>query len=147
MAYDSNNAFAKILRGELPCFRIHEDEQTLSFMDLMPQTDGHVLVIPKEPAVTLEELSEEATAACIRVVRKLVKATQQAMNSDGVLVMQVNGAAAGQTVPHVHFHVIPRYRDKAMQMHAAKVEDAAKLRDFADRISQTLRSSEATNHR
>jgi histidine triad (HIT) family protein len=140
MPYDSTNAFSKILRGELPCFKIHEDQHTLAFIDLMPQTDGHVLVIPREAAETLAELSEEGVVACIRVVHKLVKAVQQAMRSDGVLVMQVNGKAAGQTVPHVHFHVIPRYEGKVMQMHAARVEDAAKLQDFAAKIREALNS-------
>lgn len=140
MTYNSSNAFAKILNGELSCFKIYEDGNTFAFMDLMPQTDGHVLVIPKEPAETLLELSEAATVACIRLVHKLVMATRQAMSSDGVLVMQANGAAAGQTVPHVHFHVIPRYQGEGMRMHAARVEDAIKLEDFAGKISQALAS-------
>lgn len=138
MAYDPQNAFAKILRGELPCLKVFEDEHTLCFMDIMPQSDGHVLVIPKEPAETLLELSEAATFACVRVARRLAGCVKRAMASDGVMLMQVNGSAAGQTVPHVHFHVIPRYEGEPMRMHAAVKEDPAKLREFAARISAAL---------
>lgn len=138
MTYDSNNVFARILRHELPCVVVHEDDFTLSFMDRMPQADGHVLVIPKEPAATLLELSEEAGVACIRVVHRMVLAAKMAMNSDGVLVMQTNGAASGQTVPHVHFHVIPRYHGKAMHLHAAKIEVDDKLRELAGQIRRAL---------
>lgn len=140
MSYDPQNVFAKILRGELPCLKIHEDEHTLSFMDIMPQSDGHVLVIPKEPAETLLELSEQAAVACIRVVHRLAPVLKQAMDSDGVMIMQLNGAGAGQTVPHVHFHVIPRYSGRPMQLHAARPEAPDRLAAFAEKILAVLQA-------
>jgi histidine triad (HIT) family protein len=138
MAYDSQNVFAKILRGELPCFKLYEDEDTLSFMDIMPQADGHALVIPKEQAETLFDLSENGAQACLRTVRKVAKAVQKAMGSEGILVMQVNGAAAGQTVPHFHFHIIPSSISALTRAHAAQLEDAEKLQEFARRIVSAL---------
>ena len=138
MAYDSNNIFAKILRGELPCIPVYEDEHTLAFMDIMPQADGHALVIPKEDAVTLLDLSPEMAAACIRTTQKLAKAVSLAFGVPGVFVCQLNGAAAGQTVPHCHFHVIPRAGDQPHRAHASVREDDAKLRGFADAIKKAL---------
>lgn len=138
MSYDPANIFARILRGELPCIRVCEDEATLAFMDIMPQSDGHVLVIPKEPAETLLDLSPEAAAACIRSTRRLARAVSKAFAVPGVLVAQLNGAAAGQTVPHIHFHVIPRNEPGSLRPHAAAMEDADKLKGFAARIIAVL---------
>lgn len=140
-AYDPQNPFAKILRGELPSLKLLEDAHTLAIMDIMPQADGHVLVIPKEPAVTLLELSEAATLACVRVAHRLMAPVQRAMNADGVMLMQVNGSAAGQTVPHVHFHVIPRYDGEPLRLHAAKMEERSKLESFAAKISAELQQA------
>ena len=98
-SYDPQNIFAKILRGEIPCIKLHEDEHTLAFMDIMPQTEGHALVIPKEPAVTLFELSDAAAAACMATVRKIGNAQKKGLGADGVVLMQLNGPGAGQTVP------------------------------------------------
>lgn len=141
MAYDPQNVFAKILRGELPCLKLHEDAHTLSFMDIMPQSDGHVLVIPKEPAETLLDLSEDSLLACMRVVHRMTRCVKQAMNSDGVMLAQLSGSAAGQTVPHVHFHIVPRYAGEPMRMHAVVQEDPEKLRQFAAQISAELERS------
>lgn len=138
MAYDPGNPFAKILRRELPCFKLFEDEHTLAFLDIMPQADGHTLVIPKQPAETLFELSEAATLACMRVVHRLAPVLYKAMDSAGIQIMQANGAAAGQTVPHVHFHIIPRYENQPLRLHAAKMEDAEMLRRIARRIETEL---------
>lgn len=138
MAYDSNNIFAKILRGELPCIAVHEDDATLAFMDIMPQADGHVLVIPKEAAETLLDLSPEAAAATVCTTQKVARAVKQALNAEGIFVCQLNGAAAGQTVPHCHFHIIPRSGGEAMRIHASTRADDAKLRAFADAIKQAL---------
>ena len=134
MAYDDNNIFAKILRGELPCIRLYEDEQTLSFMDIMPQAEGHLLVIPKEAAETLLDLSEESAQACIRTTRRMAKAVKAALRPPGIMIAQFNGAAAGQTVPHFHFHVIPRHDGVAMMAHGAARGDDAKLRELAEKI-------------
>ena len=138
MAYDSNNIFAKILRGELPCISVYEDDATLAFMDIMPQADGHVLVIPKEGAETLLDLSPEAAAAAVRTTQKVARAVKQAMNAEGIFVCQLNGAAAGQTVPHCHFHIIPRAGGEAMRIHASARADDAQLRGYADAIKKAL---------
>lgn len=138
MAYDSNNIFAKILRGELPCISVYEDDATLAFMDIMPQADGHVLVIPKEGAETLLDLSPDAASAAVRTTQKLARAVKQAMGAEGVFVCQLNGAAAGQTVPHCHFHVIPRSGGEAMRIHASARADDDKLRGFAEAIKKAL---------
>lgn len=138
MAYDSNNIFARILRGELPCIRLYEDEHTLSFMDIMPQADGHVLIIPKEPAETLMDLSEAGAEACIRTTQRMARAVKAAVQAPGIMIAQFNGAAAGQTVPHFHFHVIPRHDGLAMMAHGASRADEAKLLDLAEKIKAQL---------
>ena len=107
MAYDEQNIFARILRGELPAIKVYEDDQVLAFMDIMPQADGHTLVIPKTPAVTLLDLPADAAAYTIQVVQKVAKAIEVGLDAQGIVLMQLSGAAAGQTVPHVHFHLIP----------------------------------------
>ncbi|MGF2528831.1 HIT domain-containing protein, partial [Ralstonia pseudosolanacearum] len=96
--YDNQNIFAKILRGEAPCIKVYEDEHTLAFMDIMPQADGHVLVLPKEGAAELFDLSDDAAAAAIRTTRKLARAVRRAFTPPGIAVFQLNGSAAGQTV-------------------------------------------------
>ncbi len=98
MNYDDSNPFARILRGELPCIKVAESDAALAFMDLMPQADGHVLVVPKEAAVEIFELSDAATVACMRMTQKLAIAVRAALRPDGVFIGQFNGAAAGQTV-------------------------------------------------
>ncbi|TAL52281.1 HIT family protein [Pandoraea sp.] len=134
MSYDPNNIFAKILRGEAPCIRIFEDDQTLVIMDIMPQSEGHVLVLTKEAAAQIFELSEQGAAACMRTARKAALAVKAALAPAGVILAQANGAAAGQTVPHLHVHVIPRREGQFLAMHAAKPADPAELRQIAERI-------------
>ena len=138
MAYDSQNVFARILRGELPCVRLFEDEYTLAFMDLMPQTEGHALVITREPAETLFDLSPEGAAACMRTTQHVATAVKRAFDAPGVLITQVNGSVAGQTVPHVHFHIIPRRPGEQLLMHAAVKADPEVLRRQAERIRRWL---------
>ncbi|WP_221073947.1 HIT family protein [Agarivorans aestuarii] len=139
MSYDNNNIFAKILRGEMSCLKVYEDEHTLAFMDIMPQADGHTLVIPKEAAETLLDLSDDAAAATIKTVKKVAKAVKQAMDAEGVSLVQFNGAAAGQTVPHIHFHIIPGSLAEA-RSHARNMVDNESLQPFADKISALLAS-------
>lgn len=134
MSYDSQNIFAKILRGEIPCIKLYEDEHTLSFMDIMPQADGHALVIPKEPATTLFELSDDAAAACMRTVRRIGNAMKKGLGAQGVVLMQLNGPAAGQTVPHFHIHVIPGSIADLRQAHASSAADSEHLKALAARI-------------
>jgi len=138
--YDNQNIFAKILRGELPCTKVYEDEHTLAFMDIMPQADGHVLVLPKEGATELFYLSDAAAAAAILTTRKLARAVRDAFAAPGIAVFQLNGSAAGQTVPHVHFHVLPRYPETALQPHARVQADPEKLKAHAEKIIAALQA-------
>lgn len=138
MTYDPQNVFARILRGELPSERVYEDEHTIAFMDLMPQADGHTLVVPREAAETLLELSTASAEACIRTVKRLAPAVQRALNVPGLMIVQINGTAAGQTVPHVHFHIIPRRAGEPLRLHAAAVADRDELRRIAERIRSCI---------
>ena len=138
MSYDTNNIFAKILRGEIPCIKLYEDAHTLAFMDIMPQTDGHALVIPKEHATTIFELSDEAAAACMSTVRKIGTAQKKGLGADGVVLMQLNGEGAGQTVPHFHIHVIPGSIADLRRAHATHMADQGHLKALADKIVAAL---------
>ena len=138
MAYDTNNIFAKILRGEIPCIKLYEDALTLAFMDIMPQTEGHALVIPKEPATTIFELSDEAAAACMATVRRIGNAQKKGLGAEGVVLMQLNGPEAGQTVPHFHIHVIPGSIADLRKPHAAVMADMPHLKAVAERITGAI---------
>ena len=135
--YDDNNVFAKILRGEAPCIKVYEDEQTLAFMDIMPQTEGHTLVVPKEPATTIFDLSDAAALACMKTVQKIGKAVQQAMGARGSTVFQHNGREAGQTVAHFHFHVFPGSL-LGLKGHAVELADPEELNQAASKIRAAL---------
>ncbi|AVZ85814.1 MULTISPECIES: HIT family protein [unclassified Acinetobacter] len=137
MAYDDQNIFARILRGELPAIKIYEDDQVLAFMDIMPQADGHALVIPKTPAVTLMDLPADAAAYTIQIVQKIAKAIETALDAKGIVLMQLSGVAAGQTVPHVHFHLIPSSVHE-LGRHAAQMGDQEKIKAFAEKIKAVL---------
>lgn len=139
MAYDNQNIFAKILRGELPCIKVYEDELTLAFMDIMPQSDGHTLVIPKVAAETLFELPASHYEACFKTLQKVGNALKKAFATEGVMMFQLSGAEAGQTVPHLHFHLLPTsIHTLRTSTHAATMGDQAKLQGFADRIIAAL---------
>jgi histidine triad (HIT) family protein len=140
VAYDRNNVFAKILRGELPSINVDENADVVAFMDIMPQADGHVLIVPKEPAATIFELSEEKSVACIKMTRRIALAVNAALACEGLMIAQVNGAAAGQTVPHVHFHVIPRSANSPLRAHGVSREEPAKLEHTASLIRAALKS-------
>lgn len=137
MTYDDQNIFAKILRGEIPAITVYEDEQVLAFMDIMPQAEGHTLVIPKSPAVTLLDLTPEAAAYTIQIVQKVAQAIEKALGVDGIVLMQLSGAAAGQTVPHVHFHLIPSSVHE-LGKHAAQMGDQEKIKAIAEKIKAAL---------
>src|SRR4030095_12591679 len=107
----ADTVFAKIINGEIPCHRVYEDDRVLSFLDIFPLSVGHTLVIPKEPAVTLEELSDESAAAIGRVLPRICRAVLAATRTRAYNVLQNNGSAAHQVVMHVHFHIIPKYPD------------------------------------
>ena len=137
MAYDDQNIFARILRGELPAIKIYEDEEVLAFMDIMPQAEGHTLVIPKTPAVTLLDLPADAAAYTIQIVQKIARAIETALDAKGIVLMQLSGEAAGQTVPHVHFHLIPSSIHQ-LGRHAAQIGDQAKIQALAEKIKAAL---------
>lgn len=137
MAYDEQNIFARIIRGELPAIKLYEDDQVLAFMDIMPQADGHALVIPKTPAVTLLDLPPEAAAYTIQVVQKVAQAIEKALDVEGIVLMQLSGESAGQTVPHVHFHLIPSSIHQ-LGRHAAQMGDQEKIKQLAEKIKAQL---------
>jgi histidine triad (HIT) family protein len=132
--YDANNIFAKILRGEIPCHRVYEDDDTLAFMDVMPQSPGHLLVIPKEPSRNLLDADPAVLARLMPVVQKLARAAKEAFEADGITVTQFNEAAAGQTVFHLHVHIIPRYEGQSPKPHSGKMEDNEVLASQAEMI-------------
>ena len=139
MAYDENNVFAKVLRGEIPCHKIYEDEDTLAFLDIMPRTDGHALDITKEKARDLFDVRPEALAKLMAVVQKLAPKIKDAVGAEGVLIQQFNGAAAGQTVFHLHVHIIPRKAGEALKPHAGRMADQAALAATTEKIRKALK--------
>ena len=137
-AYDPNNIFAKILKGEIPCHKIYEDGDTLAFLDIMPRTEGHALVITKQKAPDLYGISPEGLAKLMAVVQKLAPQIQKAVGADGVLVQQFNGAAAGQTVFHLHVHIVPIKDGVPLKPHAGQMADQAELAATAEKIRKVL---------
>lgn len=140
MAYDRNNIFAKILRGEIPACKVYEDERTLAFMDVMPQSDGHTLVIPKAEAENIFDLDPSALAGLIQTTQRIAKAVRAALQPDGLTLMQFNGPVAGQTVFHIHFHIVPRYAGKQLQSHARDMAEKTVLTAQAEKIKAALNS-------
>lgn len=138
MAYDPDNIFARILRGEIPCHRVYEDADTLAFMDIMPQVEGHTLVIPKAAAEDIFSAPPEVLEATIRTTQRVAAAVKRVFGPPGVMVAQLNGAAAGQSVFHLHFHVIPRHAGKDFHMHGGPRADPAVLAAHAARIRAAL---------
>lgn len=137
-AYDKNNIFAKILCGEIPCYSVYEDSQTIAFMDIMPQSVGHTLVVPKTPSRNILDADPSALSNLICIVQKISKAVKSACKADGITVMQFNEATAGQTVFHLHFHVIPRYQGIPLQSHSSRTVDQAVLAENAKKIKAAL---------
>ena len=137
MVYDEQNIFARIIRNELPAIKVYEDDQVLAFMDIMPQAEGHTLVIPKTPALTLLDLPPEAAAYTIQIVQKIAQAMEKALEVKGIVLMQLSGAAAGQTVPHVHFHLIPSSVHE-LGKHALQMGDQEKIKALAEKIKAVL---------
>src|SRR5437868_14145065 len=137
--YDPNNVFAKILRGEIPAFRVHEDDRTLAFMDAMPQAVGHTLVISKTQARNFFDIEPEALADLIKATQYVARGVRDAFKPDGMRIIQFNEAAAGQTVFHIHFHIVPCYAGQDLQIHARQMADKSVLAEHAERIRQALR--------
>jgi histidine triad (HIT) family protein len=138
MAYDSDNIFANILRGEIPCVKVYEDARTLAFMDVMPEADGHVLVVPKEDAENILDLSADGMAAMMATTQKVAKAVDKALAPDGILLKQYNRAPAGQSIFHVHFHIVPRWEGVGLAPHGKVMVDAAELEPIAAKIRSAL---------
>ncbi len=138
MNYDTNNIFAKILRGEIPSHTIYEDENTLAFMDVMPQCDGHCLVIPKQASRGLLDADPAVFSKLMPVVQKVAKAAVAAVGADGFQIRQYNEPAGGQTVFHLHFHVLPVKEGVALKPHSGKMADHALLAEQAQKIKALL---------
>lgn len=137
-AYDADNIFAKILRGDIPAYKVYEDNDVLAFMDVMPQSDGHTLILPKTPARNILDVDPDVLAKLIKVTQKVAKAAVSAFGADGAVVMQYNEAPAGQTVFHLHFHVVPRYLGVPLRPHTGKMADGALLTAHAEKLKAAL---------
>lgn len=138
--YDDGNIFAKILRGEAPAAKVFEDGDVLAFMDVFPQARGHTLVIPKHSqARNLLEVEPQVLGPLMLGVQRVTRAVRAALNPDGIVVTQFNGALAGQTIYHLHFHIIPRWEGVAMGRHASGgMADPAELKALAEQIAAKI---------
>jgi Diadenosine tetraphosphate (Ap4A) hydrolase and other HIT family hydrolases len=138
MTYDSTNIFAKILRGELPCHKVYEDDTALVMMDIFPQSKGHTLVIPKAPSRNLLDADPATLSTVMPLVQRVATALKTATNADGIRFAQFNEAPAGQTVFHLHFHLIPAYEGVALGAHGGGKADDAELAELAKAIAANL---------
>ena len=141
--YNKDNIFAKILRGEAPCVKIYEDANTLAFMDVMPQAEGHVLVIPKAEACDMLDLDVAMAQKLIVNVQKIARAVKSALGCPGVMLAQLNGLAAGQTVFHTHFHIIPRHDGVDLGFHAKEMVAPEALEKIAEKIRPLISETTA----
>jgi histidine triad (HIT) family protein len=139
-AYDPNNPFAKILRGEFPSYKVYEDDHVLAFLDIMPRAPGHTLVIPKAPARNILDISAEDIAHVARGTRTIARAAMTAFKADGITVQQFNEAAGGQVVFHLHAHVIPRHDGVALLPPASRKEDGKVLEENAAKLIAALKN-------
>ena len=137
-AYDPSNIFARILRGELPCEKIYEDQAALAFMDIMPRADGHVLVIPKAAARTILDIAPADLAGLMIGVQTVARAVKQAMGADGLTLQQFNESAGGQVVYHLHIHVLPRWNGVDLRPHSGTMAKPEELKIHADKIRAAL---------
>jgi histidine triad (HIT) family protein len=137
-AYDDSNVFARILRGDLPSHKLYEDDSTIAIMDVMPTADGHALVIPKAASRNLLDADPATLTRIILVVQKLARAVKAAFRADGVAVYQFNEPASGQSVFHLHFHIVPRFDGVPQKPHGSKMEDQAVLAANAEKIRDAL---------
>ncbi len=137
--YDPQNIFAQIIRGDAPCYKLYEDDEVLAFLDLFPQSFGHALVIPKRSAAcNLLDVDSDALCQVMRVVQRLTRAITAELQPDGVQIAQFNGAPAGQTVFHIHVHIIPRYAGEGLGIHAAGQADPAELEQLQARLLKRI---------
>jgi len=138
-AYDTNNIFAKILRGEIPCHKVYEDEHTFAFLDIMPRCPGHTLVIPKAPARNILDISPESFAHVARTAKLIAVAGKKAFSADGITLQQFSEQAGGQVVFHLHVHIMPRIEGVALLPPASRKEDVKVLEDHATRLIAALK--------
>ena len=138
MSYDDNNVFAKIIRGELPCERVYEDEHTMAIMDIMPRCDGHVLVIPKTSARNMLDATREQLSACMHTVQRVGNGVMQAFDAAGLTIQQFNEEAGGQVVFHLHYHVLPRHTGVKLRPHTGEMEKPEVLKANAEKIRAAL---------
>ena len=138
MVYDTNNVFAKILRGEIPAHKVLENDDMIVFMDVMPQAPGHALIVPKVASRNLLDADPAVLAKILPVVQRVAAASKEAFAADGVSVFQYNESAGGQSVFHLHFHVVPRYDGVPMQRHTGAMEDGAVLAANAEKLRKAL---------
>ena len=140
-AYDPNNIFAKILRGEAPCTRVHEDDVSLAFMDIMPRADGHVLIIPKAEARNILDVPPQAFALFMPSVQKVARAVKLAMAAEGLSIMQFNEVAGGQVVFHLHFHILPRWAGVELKPPGGPIAKSEALAATAAKIAAMLQTT------
>jgi histidine triad (HIT) family protein len=138
-AYDHNNIFAKILRGEMPCYKVYEDDKAFAFLDIMPRAPGHTLVLPKAPARNVLDVAPDDLAHVVKVAQKIAKAAMQVFAADGITIQQFNEGAGGQVVFHLHVHVIPRKDGVALKPPATVKEAPEVLADQAKRLAAALK--------
>jgi histidine triad (HIT) family protein len=138
-AYDANNPFAKILRGEFPCYKVFENDHVLAFLDIMPRCPGHTLVIPKAPARNILDISAEDFAHVARAAQKIARAAMTVFKADGITVQQFNEHAGGQVVFHLHMHVLPRQEGIALLPSASRKEDPKVLEENAAKLMAALK--------
>ena len=139
--YDTNNIFAKILRGELPAHKVYEDDRTFAFLDIMPRAPGHALVIPKAPARTIVDIEPDDLSRLIQTTQAVARAAMKVFAADGLTIHQFNEPAGGQVVFHVHVHVIPRKNGVALKPPASVKEDPAILSDQALKLAAALKGT------
>jgi histidine triad (HIT) family protein len=139
--YEETNIFAKILRGELPCHKVFEDDVALAFMDIMPRADGHVLVLPKAPSRNLLDADPEILGKLIVRVQKIARAVKSALAADGITILQYNEFAGGQVIFHLHFHILPRWKGVELRPHSGVQEKPEVLDGYAKKIAAAIESA------
>ena len=137
-AYDDQNIFARILRGEIPCFKVHENDRSFAFLDIMPRSPGHTLVIPKAPARGILDITEDDLAEVVRSAKRIAMAAMKAFDAEGIIIQQFSEAASGQVVFHLHVHVIPRKEGVAMKPPASEKEKPEVLAEQAKKLAAAM---------
>jgi histidine triad (HIT) family protein len=138
--YDPNNIFAKVLRGELPCYKVYEDDKVLAFLDIMPRMPGHTLVLPKAPARNILDVQADDLAQVAIVAQKIARAAMKAFEADGITIQQFNEGAGGQVVFHLHLHVIPRKAGVTMKPPASEKEKPDVLAEHAKKLAAAVQA-------